>query len=53
MAETGDPEPTTSLSYKRILAFWNSYQYVPYLWSMDRGPYVLRQQNGAPGNHVR
>jgi prepilin-type N-terminal cleavage/methylation domain-containing protein len=51
VAVTGDPDPSASDAFKKILPFWSSYQSVPTSFSDDSGPYCLTQANNAPGCH--
>ena len=51
LAQTGDPDPNSSNGFKRQLPFWCTYQFVPYVWSADRGPGLVYQATGAPGYH--
>lgn len=50
IAITGDPDPSASDQFHRILPFWSSYQSVPNAFSEDSGPYCLSQANIGPGS---
>lgn len=52
LAQTGDPDPGSSINYKRMLPFWSTYQFVPNNWSPERNPYPLHQASGGPGQHL-
>jgi prepilin-type N-terminal cleavage/methylation domain-containing protein len=52
LAETGDPDPSSSPAFKRILPFWSTYQFVPNAWSSERSPTPLTQASGGPGLHL-
>jgi len=52
LTETGDPDPSSSVAYKKLLPFWSTYQFVPNSWSPERGPSPLYQASGVPGYHL-
>lgn len=52
LAETGDPDPNSSLAFKRILPFWSTYQSVPNAWSREIDISPLTQASGGPGYHL-
>ena len=50
LAETGDPDPGSSVGFKKFLPYWSTYQMVPTAWSSDAPIPVVqfaRQQAGA------
>jgi prepilin-type N-terminal cleavage/methylation domain-containing protein len=51
LSQTGDPDPQSSVAFKKVLPFWSSYQSVPSSFSEDTGPYCLTQATNAPGCH--
>lgn len=51
-AQTGDPDPASSIAYKKIYPFWSTYQFIPNAWSEDTGPYCITQASGQPGYHM-
>jgi prepilin-type N-terminal cleavage/methylation domain-containing protein len=52
LAETGDPDPASSVAFKKMLPFWSTYQFVPNAWSPEHNPFPLFQASGAPGYHL-
>lgn len=52
LADTGDPDPSSSVGFKKLLPFWSTYQFVPNSWSSERSPSPLTQASGAPGYHL-
>lgn len=52
LRETGDPDPGSSLGFKRILPFWCTYQFVPNSWSREIDVSPLTQATGGPGLHL-
>ncbi len=52
LSETGDPDPSSSTAFKKLLPFWSTYQFVPNSWSIERNPFPLTQASGGPGLHL-
>jgi prepilin-type N-terminal cleavage/methylation domain-containing protein len=52
LSQTGDPDPPSSLGFKRIMPFWCTYQFVPSSWSNERVRSPLRQGSGYAGAHL-
>jgi prepilin-type N-terminal cleavage/methylation domain-containing protein len=52
LADTGDPDPASSVPFKKLLPFWSTYQFVPNSWSPEHQPSPLFQASGAPGYHL-
>jgi prepilin-type N-terminal cleavage/methylation domain-containing protein len=52
LRETGDPDPSSSDAFKRLLPFWSSYQFVPASWTFESDPNPLYQASGVPGYHM-
>jgi prepilin-type N-terminal cleavage/methylation domain-containing protein len=52
ISETGDPDPDSSVAFKKIYPFWSTYQFVPNAWCADTGPWSMTQATGAPGRHL-
>jgi prepilin-type N-terminal cleavage/methylation domain-containing protein len=52
LAETGDPDPASSVGYKKMLPFWSTYQFIPNAWSPEHNPFPLYQASGQPGYHL-
>lgn len=52
LADTGDPDPASSIAYKHILPFWSTYQFVPNAWSPEHQANPLYQASGVPGYHL-
>jgi prepilin-type N-terminal cleavage/methylation domain-containing protein len=52
LAITGDPDPTSSPEFKKVLPFWTTYQFVPNSWSHEKLQYPLYQASGVPGYHL-
>jgi prepilin-type N-terminal cleavage/methylation domain-containing protein len=50
--DTGDPDPASSVAFKKILPFWATYQFVPNAWSPEHNPAPLYQASGVPGYHL-
>jgi prepilin-type N-terminal cleavage/methylation domain-containing protein len=51
-AITGDPDPDSSIAFKKIYPFWSTYQFVPSTWCADTGPNCMVQATGSPGSHL-
>jgi len=43
LAETGDPDPSSPLGFKKLLPYWNTYQLVPTAWTQDTSTSSLQQ----------
>ena len=56
LAQTGDPDPASSIAFKKTLPFWSTYQFVPNSWSKERSPSnppaPLYQASGIQGYHL-
>ena len=52
LGDTGDPDPGSSVAFKKLLPFWSTYQFVPNSWSPERNPFPLTQASGGPGLHL-
>ena len=52
LAQTGDPDPASSIGYKKLLPFWCTYQFVPNVWAPESGSGVISQASGGPGYHL-
>jgi hypothetical protein len=52
IAITGDPDPSASLDFKKMLPFWTTYQFVPNSWSHEGLQFPLYQASGVPGYHL-
>lgn len=52
LSETGDPDPASSIAFKKLLPFWCTYQFIPNAWSPERQLSPLTQASGAPGYHL-
>lgn len=50
LAQTGDPDPSSSAAFKKLYPFWATYQMVPNVWSGEREPGVVQAEDG-PGRH--
>lgn len=52
LADTGDPDPTSSAGYKMFMPFWSTYQMIPNAWSPESGSNVIHQfSSAAPGSY--
>ena len=52
LADTGDPDPGSSVTFKKLLPFWSTYQFVPNSWSPERNLVPLTQASGGQGLHL-
>ena len=52
LSETGDPDPGSSVAFKKTLPFWSTYQFIPNSWSHERSPTPLGQASGYQGAHL-
>lgn len=52
LAQTGDPDPASSIGYKHFLRFWSTYQTVPCAWSPDTAPTFIQNVDRTPEGHL-
>jgi prepilin-type N-terminal cleavage/methylation domain-containing protein len=52
LAETGDPDVSSPIGYKKLAPFYSTYQFVPNSWAPERQTYGISQASGGQGQHL-
>jgi hypothetical protein len=52
LAQTGDPDPSSSSGFKKFLPYWSSYQMVPCAFSQESPHPVSQNTNNYLGAHL-
>jgi hypothetical protein len=52
LQDTGDPDASSSVAYKKMSPFYSTYQFVPNAWCPERQQYQMYQASGGQGLHL-